>query len=307
MTSIMIPPEKLDRSTRIAGLHCEWRGQTTEQEGQPVWVVENQHCRAVIAYQGAQVLEYQRHDHPPLLWMSEAANYMPQRAIRGGIPLCFPWFGKHPTNPDIISHGFARNLPWSLHHAIADETGHVLYFTLQECDESLAIWPYRFQTMLEVHLGESLRLTFSVANSDETPFDFTFAFHSYFAVPDIDQVAVTGLEQVPFYNQLAPEAGYDQREADPIRFTAETDRIYQGGQGRYQIETGVDAHDIWVLAPECPSAVVWNPWVEKTARLGDMPPDAWQHMVCVECGRVGDEVVTLQPGQLVSYELVLAN
>ena len=307
MVVTISPPEKLDKTTVVRGLSCEWRGQTTEYEGQPVLVIENKHCRAVIAYQGAQVLEFQRRGHAPLLWLSEASNFLPKRAIRGGIPLCFPWFGQHPTDPSILSHGFARNLPWTLYHVTEDDSGHVLTFTFRDNEETRAIWPHAFNAMLEIRLGQLLELKFSVANVDKKPFDFTFAFHSYFAVDQIAQTKVVGLENTPFFDQLAPGKGFHQLERFPIEFHAETDRIYQRATGEYQIVQEHSKQRALIDAPDCSSAIVWNPWVEKTARLGDMDKDDWQNMLCVECGKVGAEVVTLGVSKVVSFTLTLAS
>lgn len=256
--------------------------------------IDNPFCSAVIALQGAQVLHYQQKAKsselpiPPLLWLSDNNSFAPQKAIRGGIPLCFPWFNKHPEYPNLASHGFARNLEWILESIIESADGHQVVLTLEQNMETLKVWPYSFKAQLAVHLGEQLSLRFSVKNTDKQAFEFKFLFHSYFAVDDIHQTQVMGLENTAFLDHLNPELD-NLREVDTIGFNAETDRLYSLASGRYRIMQPSQS-DI-LIQSDCSDAVVWNPWIEKTQRLGDMSADAWQQMLCVECGQVSDPVM----------------
>ena len=155
-----------------------------------------------------------------------------------------------------------------------------------------------------MRLGAEAVLTLHVSNRDAQPFDFSFAFHSYFAVADVRQTEVTGLEGAPYLDQLAPALGDQQRAQTPIRFNAETDRIYQGGSGQYQIVQAGQA-TTQIDSADCGSVIVWNPWTDKAARLGDMHPEAWPAMLCVECGQVGAHVVTVAAGASAAFSLRL--
>ena len=289
---------------RVAGLSASWRGQSIDA-GLPVVEIDNPFCHAVVAYHGAQVLEYIPRGHAPLLWLSEQTHYSSHKAIRGGIPLCFPWFGAHPSDPKLPSHGFARTRAWQLAKAEADDDGHLLVFRLEDDESTRLLWPHGFVAELEMRFGAALTLTLQVTNRDSVPFDFTFAFHSYFSVADVTQTQVTGLENTSYLDQLAPQLGDQLSEATPIRFSAETDRIYQGGAGRYRIAQTDGKAFTQISSADATSVIVWNPWIDKAARLGDMNPNAWPQMLCVECGRVGTAPVSIAAGASATFTLTL--
>ena len=270
-----------------------------------VLVINNPFCETVVSCQGAQVLQYQPKQKLPILWLSDANQFQRGKAIRGGIPLCFPWFGKHPERPDFPSHGFARQMEWQLQQASQNMQGHHLSFMLNDNAATRLLWDYGFEATMNIHLGEQLEINFQVRNTDRQPFEFEFAWHSYFNIQDIVRTSIHGLEHIPFLNQLSPDTGYSYVETQPIRFSAETDRIYQQADGHYQIRSGQQS-PIQIDAPESSSVVIWNPWAEKAHRLGDMPGDSWKNMLCVECGQVDNAKVHLEPGQTVSYQLVLS-
>ena len=271
----------------------------------PVLVVDNQFCQATIAFQGAQVLRYERKQSSPLLWLSDLNDWQAGQAIRGGIPICFPWFGRHPSQTDLPSHGFARNMNWQLQQATENAHGHQLIFVLRDNAATRLLWNHAFEAVMDIHLGEQLHFEFRVKNNDQHPFAFSFAWHSYFQIKDITQTQLHGLEHTRFLDQLCASAGYNSGDTQPISFSSETDRIYQQASGHYQIRSALES-TIDIHSASCSSVVVWNPWSEKAARLNDMPNDAWKNMLCVECGQVDSATVQLAPAQLISYQLTLS-
>lgn len=291
-------------STLPSGIERQWLTNESDTAIE-VLVITNSLCQAVVACQGAQVLLYQQKQKLPLLWLSKFNQFKAGKAIRGGIPLCFPWFGAHPENTALPSHGFARNLLWQLEEAEQNIHGHMLRFVLNDNAMTRSIWNYAFKTRLEIQFGSQLEINLQVINTDSQPFEFSFAWHSYFEIKDITQTQVHGLENIPFLDQLLPEAGYSHVETQPIYFSSETDRIYQQACGHYQIISDQQS-PIYINASNCSSVVVWNPWAEKANRLGDMPENSWKNMLCVECGQIGKENVYLEAGQTVSYHLVLS-
>jgi glucose-6-phosphate 1-epimerase len=268
------------------------------------WKIATPHCRALVSAQGAQVLEFQAVGKKPLLWLSEAAAYQPGRAIRGGIPLCFPWFGPAPDAAG-PAHGFARLLDWQLAEADARPEALHLLFRLGASAATQALWPHEFEATLAMTLGRVLQLQLAVANTGSDAFSFTFAFHSYFPVSDIRRAQVDGLDGTPWLDQLDPQRTQHIQQG-PVTFAGETDRIHLHTAGEYCL---VDAagQAIRVSAPSCRSAVIWNPGPEKAARLADMAPDAWQRMACVECGNVDSDTVTLPAGASKLFTLLLEN
>lgn len=268
-----------------------------------IMTIENDFCKAQIAYRGAQILQFfDKTLGKDLLWCSEQSSFKPLKAIRGGIPLCFPWFGANKKNANLPAHGFARNQDWQLKAVeYVEDQGHRLKFALQDNAATRQIWDYAFQIELELHLGRELQLNLQVINQDQHDFEFTFAWHSYFAVENITQTQISGLENMLFLDQLT---GQQHTQMGLIRFDQETDRIYQQTQQSYQILEQHQAH-IEIQSQDCPNVVVWNPWIEKTQRLGDVALDAWQSFVCVECGHIMPEAKQLQAGQQLEFKLRL--
>lgn len=271
----------------------------------PVLVVGNQFCQATIAFQGAQVLCYERKQSSPLLWLSDLNDWQAGKAIRGGIPICFPWFGRHPTQTDLPSHGFARNMDWQLQQATENAHGHHLIFVLRDNAATRLLWNHAFEAVMDIHLGEQLHFEFRVKNNDQHPFAFSFAWHSYFQIEDITQTKLHGLEHTRFLDQLCTSASYNSGDTQPISFSSETDRIYQQASGNYQVRSALES-TIDIHSASCSSVVVWNPWSEKAARLNDMPNDAWKNMLCVECGQVDTATVHLAAGQPMVYQLTVS-
>jgi glucose-6-phosphate 1-epimerase len=290
--------------TLPAGI-CETQlGAGPDAPGLSALLIENTFCRATVTLQGAQLLAFTPQGGRPLLWLSERAMLAPGKAVRGGIPLCFPWFGPHPDDAAKPAHGFARNRLWQLEAArAAADGGHVLRLALEDDAATRALWPHAFRAELELQLGRQLQLQLTVSNRDPQPVSFSFALHSYFPVGDIAQVGVQGLDGVPYIDQLEPSRALRVQQGD-IKFVAETDRIYLGAAGHYRI---VEADRVLtVTAENCHSAIVWNPWQEKTTRLADMAGDAWRRMLCVECGNAESDRVTLGAGESRRFALRIA-
>lgn len=269
------------------------------------WKIATPYCRALVSAQGAQVLEFQAVGKKPLLWLSDAAVYQPGRAIRGGIPLCFPWFGPAPGGSG-PAHGFARLLDWQLTEAENKPDALHLQFRLAASPATRAFWPQDFEATLGLSLGRVLQLQLAVANTGASAFSFSFAFHSYFPVSDIRRAQVDGLDGTPWLDQLDPQRTQHVQQG-PVGFAGETDRLHLHTAGEYCLVDGASGQAVRLSAPACRSAIIWNPGPEKTARLGDMAPNAWQGMACVECGNVGADAVSLPPGAAKLFTLLLEN
>lgn len=268
------------------------------------WQIATPACRAVLSQQGAQVLEFQAAGKPPLLWQSPWATREPGKAIRGGIPLCFPWFGPHPTDSGKPAHGFARQRDWTLSDVRQAPDALLVELTLAADDSTRALWPHDFLASLRISFGRSLALQLSVTNTGLTPFRFAFAFHSYFPLADSSQACVQGLEDSVCIDQLAPHRARS-RQAGAVRFSGETDRIFLQTAGKCRLVDELQDRAVRLSAPDCRSVIAWNPGPDKTARLADMPPDAWRTMACVESGNVEDDSQELPPGTTRAFTLVL--
>lgn len=268
--------------------------------------ISNTFCDALIALQGAQILEFNiKHQSytQALLWLSELNSYQPGKAIRGGIPLCFPWFGGHPEEKTYPSHGFARNLEWALVDAVyIQESGHQLIFELTDNAFTKAYWDVAFRLQMKIECGARLRLSLSLVNRDEKQIHYGFAWHSYFPVK-IDEAAVYGLQGKAFIDQLDQHQHKIQRE-EAIYFSEEIDRIYPLTQGSFQLKA--NNRTTLLINSNAQSAVIWNPWIEKTARLADLKPESWRDFVCIEAGQIASQQQYLEAGQSVEYTLEIS-
>ena len=251
---------------------------------------------AVVYLQGAHVTHFQPRGERPVLWMSAASRFEAGKAIRGGVPICFPWFGAKAGAPDAPLHGFARILPWAVGSASREADGR-LRAVLELTAEAAARggFPRELALSLAVTVGRSLRLELAVRNVDSAPVTFEEALHSYFAVSDVRQVRVHGLEGVGFVDKTAALARRPP-EGAPTVIAAETDRVYPGATGTVTIEDPGWRRRIVIAKSGSATTVVWNPWVAKAKAMPDFGDEEWKGMVCVETANAMGDAVTLPPG-----------
>jgi glucose-6-phosphate 1-epimerase len=272
---------------------ARWR--TTDRKGLDVVEIDSAAGTAAVALQGAQVLSFVPRGGADWLWVSERARFAPGAALRGGIPLCFPWFGPHPTDAKLPAHGFARTRAWRLDGVDEVGDGARIALTLASDQATLELFPHRFEARLEVEVGADLRLGFEVSNPGDAPLAFELAFHSYFAVADLAQVTIDGLAGRDFVDKVA--GGARRREGDaPVRIVGEVDRVYDS-DGPVTLDDPAGARALRIESAGAGSTVVWNPAPGKTATLSDMAPDGYQRFVCVETGAIGERRITVAPGQ----------
>ena len=277
----------------------------TEQHGElSCWRISSAHADLLIAQQGAQILSYQRIGEPPLLWLSDQAIFRQGKSVRAGVPVCWPWFGNLQRNPASVkamyqgeqapAHGLARSRDWQL--LGIEEAGSTLRieFELPEAQGALPGWPHNVELKLLMVLGDDLELTLTSRNLGDAPVTISQALHSYFAVSDVRQARVEGVEGLAYIETLAD---WQQRQQQgPLGFAGETDRIYLATPAQLSI---VDPHwqrRITLTCSGSRSAVIWNPWTERAKELPDMADDGWQRMLCIETANVWDDVATIAPG-----------
>jgi D-hexose-6-phosphate mutarotase len=248
-----------------------------------------------LALHGAQVLGFGHGGGDgDWLWVSDRAHRQVGKALRGGIPICFPWFGPHPERSDLPAHGFARTRLWSLARvAEVDASRLRAELELASDADTLRVYPHPFLARLAVTVGETLELVFAVVNTGDAPLSFEVALHTYFAVSDVGAVSVGGLGGVDYVDKVAGGARRPQ-DADLIRFEGEVDRVYESGGPVTLADPARSA--IRIETRGAGSTVVWNPGPAKTRTLADVSPEGFRGFVCVESGNVGDRRVTLPPG-----------
>jgi D-hexose-6-phosphate mutarotase len=251
---------------------------------------------ALVYLQGAHVAHFQPKGERPVLWMSAASRFEAGKAIRGGVPICFPWFGPKAGAPDAPLHGFARILPWALGSVTREADGR-LRAVLDLTAEAAARggFPRELALSLAVTVGRSLRMELTTRNVDSAPATFEAALHSYFAVSDVRQVRVHGLEGAAFVDKTAALARRPP-EGAPLALAAETDRVYLGAKGTVTIEDPGGRRRIVIAKSGSATTVVWNPWVAKARAMPDFGDEEWTGMLCVETANAMDDALTLPPG-----------
>lgn len=262
----------------------------------PALRVSSESASGLVYLQGAHVAAWQPAGQEPVLWMSENAVYAAGKALRGGVPICFPWFGAHAEHPEFPAHGFARTRPFEYRGARLDASGRTeLELALDADDQTRAWFPFAFSARLRVAFGQSLGLSFSVTNRDSEPFSFEEALHSYFGVADVTQTAVRGLEGARYVDKVREQSVFTEGPRE-LRFVAETDRVYDSS-APCTIDDRAGKRSLVIEKENSAATVVWNPWRERAAQMSDLGAAAWLGMLCVESANVGKSRVTLAPGE----------
>lgn len=263
--------------------------------GLPRVRVEGPAAAAEIYLDGAHVTSWHPHGQDEVLWMSAASEYAAGSPLRGGVPICFPWFGANQDDPTAPAHGFARRTTWELLGADEDGDDVVVRFRLEDSEATRAgAWPHRFAATCTVTVGRRLTVALEVTNRAVTEVTFEEALHTYLAVGDITAAQVTGLDGATYLDRLAGPEPLTQHGS--IRFTGETDRIYVGTRATATVEDAARQRAVTVAKEGSATTVVWNPWVAKSAAMPDFGDDEWTGMVCVETAAVGADAVRLAPG-----------
>ena len=262
--------------------------------------VKNSSAEAKIALQGAHIFHYKRADAEPLLWLSEASDFEHSKAIRGGVPVCWPWFGFN-ENKNLPQHGFARVSMWEFVSGNEpDEKSSSLTFRLTHNDQTLKMWRYRFELELHITISHELSMELKTTNLDCESFVLTQALHTYFSVSNISHVSIKGLDKKPYLDALTWK---EEIQEGGISFSQEVDRVYQKVDDEIVLEDG--DREIHIKNEGSSSVVVWNPWIEKTKRMSAMREDAYEHFVCIESANAFGDRRVLKSGESHTLKAVI--
>ena len=269
----------------------------TEADGLSFIEISTDQAEAKVCLQGAHLMSWRPiSQERPVVWLSREARPAPGKSIRGGVPVCWPWFGPHETDSSYPAHGFARTTPWELIGTSADPGGSVsMDFRLLGNEASRKQWPQPSVCELKLRIGETLRVELITENTGSESFPLSEALHTYFEIGDIGRIQVLGLEDAKYLDKVGePE---HRSQVGPIEFSGEVDRVYLDTDAVCVIEDSLLKRRIRVEKSGAFSTVVWTPWAEKAAKMGDMgAEDGWRQMVCVESGNALDNTVMVGPG-----------
>ena len=270
--------------------------------GLPKIVVTTKTSTAEIYLLGAHVTGFQKNGGPPLLFMSAKSWFAPGQPIRGGVPVCFPWFGAREGD---VVHGFARITEWELAKTSAAAGAVTLHFRLPEIPGRPA-WK-NLHTEFVVTVSDKLTMELIATNNSPTVMEIENCLHTYFHVGDINQVSITGLKSAPYLDNAAGGNGVRKVENDSaLRITKETNRVYPDNTATVEIRDDNFKRTIRVEKSGSNSTVVWNPWT--TQKLpDDFDPAEHRHMVCVESGNVKQNRISLVPGKSAALKVILSS
>ncbi|MCK9522962.1 MAG: D-hexose-6-phosphate mutarotase [Proteobacteria bacterium] len=266
----------------------------------PVLHVDTAHCTAAVAFHGAHILNWAPKDAAEVLFTSQKSIFQSGVPVRGGVPVCWPWFNAHPSDAAAYAHGFARRTLWRLEEASCGSAYTTVCFALVGDAGVFPHWPHPVDVRLTIRLGEVLEMALQTANRSDTPFVVAQALHTYFAVGDIHTATVTGLEGGHYQDDVA--GGTRAVQSGPISFGPELDRVYLDTAATCWIVDPALQRRIRIEKEGSQTTVVWNPGAALAAKMSDMEPGGHQRFVCVEATNALDDHRRILPGE--SHSLV---
>ena len=258
-----------------------------------------------IYLHGAQVMSWRPAGAEEVLFVSPRSHWQEGKAVRGGIPVCFPWFRGKSDDPKAPAHGFVRTRQWTLESVASGDHGSVTIVFATESDEaSRHWWPHEFRLTHQVTMGATLQMNLTAANTGATPFGFEEALHTYFRVADVQRVAVRGLAGISYLDNV--DGNRPKVQAGDVTLSGPTDNAYMNAHGPVEIVDPVLGRILRTEKENSATTIVWNPWREGAAKLADLGDDQWHPMLCVEGGNLLRASVSIAPGESHSMRVTLS-
>ena len=268
----------------------------TTDQGFEFIIIDHQNFDAAFTLHGGHLIHFQRKHQRPLIYLSKTAAFNNSKAIRGGVPICWPWFGKPNQEfaEPLPSHGFARISKWKVTCINEDNQGVNIDFSLASSEASKQLWKHDFQLTLKASLSDFIELSLVTENTGSSSFTYSGALHTYLHIANTEQANIEGLAE-DYTDSL--DAGKSKKSPTLLTINAELDAIHQVNQGDLMVNDGGNQRKIMVTNSGNDSVVVWNPWINKAASFADMPDDGYQTMLCIESAITGQNGVLVEAGQ----------
>lgn len=268
-----------------------------EQTDQHVVLIRINHplATATISLEGGQVLEWQPTSQiKPVLWRADPAHWQKRRAIRAGVPICWPWFGAHPSELTAPAHGYARLCGWEVAAISTGPLGTVdIDLSMLPTHDSATRYPLSASILTRISVGEALTISLTTTNTGEVPITITEALHAYFKVSAIDDIQIVGLEGNDYIDLI--DQNIRKKQVGAVRFAGETGKVFLNTVNDCFIVDRALDRTIRIEKSGSHSTIAWNPWLETASKMKDLGPVAWQEMVCVESANALDNFITLEP------------
>lgn len=262
--------------------------------------IEHPLFHAALLLQGAQLIEFspKKNNFKNLLWLSKSIEYKQGQSLRGGIPICWPWFGNLEKNPEKIkqqvksthtpAHGIVRNIPWNIHSIKESCEKVIVELEVKSNESTLNIWPYDFSLMARFTFSHTLNLELVTTNTGKENFSFSQALHTYLPTSDISRTYIHNTHKANYIDAL--DGWKEKIQQGRIKFDQETDRLYffknKSGSEQFELRVETPEHQLTLTTKNSRSAVIWNPWVKKSQRLNQFSAEDYKSMFCIESANV---------------------
>ncbi len=271
--------------------------------GLPCILIETKVAKARIYLHGAQITSWLPAGFGEVLFVSGKSQWADGKAIRGGIPVCFPWFRAKADDAKAPSHGFVRTREWSIESLEMVEDSVCARFSTASDEGSRKWWPFNFALEYSITVGRSLRLELAMKNTDVVNLQFEEALHTYFRVGDVRRAHVRGLDGVTYSDNR--DGNREKVQRGELILTKQTDNAYRNAMETAEIVDEVSNRVLRTNKGNSGSTIVWNPWSDGAAGMADLGSNEWERMLCVEGGNILDSVISITPGQTHEMTIVL--
>lgn len=262
----------------------------------PVVLINNSFAKAEVSLYGAHVLSFIPHGHKDVLWMSPQSSFIQGKPIRGGIPVCFPWFGPHGDDSNKPMHGFARLQMWNVVETTMTDEGHTrLILSLSNNDQTMSFWPFEFSAKVIIEAGNKLEVTLCTTNTGKDTISVGGALHSYFSISNISNINISGLQNQPYYFGFEKELKKQGEEY--LKIVKEENRRYIDHLNDCVLTDSKWNRKIRVSKRNSKVTVVWNPYSETVKTMADIPVTGYNDFVCVEAVNAYSDVAMIIPGE----------
>ncbi|WP_028865088.1 D-hexose-6-phosphate mutarotase [Psychromonas aquimarina] len=268
----------------------------TDSSGYEFLIIEHQKLNAAFALHGGHLIHFQLKGQEPLIWLSKTAVYNDQKAIRGGVPICWPWFGAagEALGDNLPSHGFARTSKWSVADIKESEQGVELEFVLKDSAATRELWPFEFELVLKASLTSELKLELVSRNTGDKSFSYRGALHTYLNISSPESCRVSGLNET--FSDSLKNSEVTTGDGS-LLINSPIDSIYKKAPLSVLLDDKQFNRQLIMQNSGNDSEVLWTPWVDGAAAFADMPDNGYQTMFCIESAVTAKQGITVAPGQ----------
>ena len=282
---------ELDRRFGIPGVASVGEG----NGAMPRVQITSSLCEAEMYLHGAQVTSWKPAGSDEVLFLSAKSRWTHGQAIRGGIPICFPWFRAKANDPQAPAHGFVRTKAWQLESILEEDDAVVVSMVTESDEQTQRWWPGEFRLVHRTTFGSQLKLDLICTNTGTAPLSFEEALHTYNRIADIQEVRLQGLDTICFLDNT--DSNKEKAQRGDVAIASQTDSAYQNTRNPVELSDPKMGRKIRLAKANSLTTVVWNPWREKASELRDLADGEWRKFLCVEASNILDAAVHLEPGQ----------